>query len=299
MSATACPLCGGGKVAVFLKKRRGQSEVSALGSSRKTISPGELLRCRDCSFGFRQTRFNQQELADLYRKMDTKLYEAEIRGRKRTAERHLGIFHANERCGRLLDVGCASGLFLFAAAERGWQVTGLEPAEVLYREAQERLAGRGTVLPLTLEESDLPEHQFDVVTLWDVLEHVADPLNMMGRCQALLKPGGSLFLNVPDLDSVEARILGRQWPLLLPEHLNYFNRPSLKLCAQKCGLQLRRFGRRRAFFSVQYVCYRLSRHRIRGAALLGKAAQMRMGRFLIPVSLGETYAVLTNTSRTA
>ena len=140
-------------------------------------------------------------------------------------------------------MGCASGLFLFAAAERGWQVTGLEPAEVLYREAQERLAGRGTVLPLTLEESDLPEHQFDVVTLWDVLEHVADPLNMMGRCQALLKPGGSLFLNVPDLDSVKARIRRRQWPLLLPEHLNYFNRPSLKLCAQKCGLQLRRFGR--------------------------------------------------------
>lgn len=223
--------------------------------------------------------------------MDTHTYQAELRGRDRTAKRHLEIVEEYVRGGSILDVGCASGVFLSKAADAGWQVTGVEPSEILYREALGRLAGRGTVLPLSLEESNLKEEQFDAITLWDVLEHVVDPAETMQRCQSLLRPGGCLFLNVPDLDSFEARALGKRWPLLLPEHLNYFNRKSLKICAQKSELRLLRFGRRRSFFSVHYVLFRLSQHQIPGTKLLAKATQSRFGQVLIPVSLGETYAV--------
>lgn len=259
------------------------------------MSPGRILRCHTCSFGFRESRFTQEQLSDLYRKMDPKAYQAELRGRSRTAQRHLKIVDPNGSGGHILDVGCASGLFLSMAADAGWQVTGVEPSEILYREALERLAGRGTVLPLSLEESNLGEQQFDAITLWDVLEHVVDPSETMKRCQSLLKPGGCLFLNVPDLDSFEARAFGRRWPLLLPEHLNYFNRRSLKICAEKSKLQLLRFGRRRSFFSVQYVFFRLSQHQIPGAKLLARATQSRFGQLLIPVSLGETFAVFQRT----
>ena len=142
-----------------------------------------------------------------------------------------------------------------------------------------------------LEEADFGGRRFDAVTLWDVLEHVVDPLSIMKRCRDLLKPGGSLFVNVPDLDSLEARVLRRRWPLLLPEHMNYFNRPSLKLCAKKSGLEWVRFGRRRSYFSVQYVLYRLAQHRIPLSKQLSGAGRTFLGRVLIPVSLGETYAV--------
>jgi SAM-dependent methyltransferase len=290
-----CLVCCDTNVTVYLDDSDDALDTSKMGSSRTHLSPGTILRCGACGFAFRQSRFNEQQLADLYRNMDPKVYQAELRGRNRTAERHLRIVTKNSSLddgpGSVLDVGCASGTFLLKALEAGWQVAGIEPSKVLYNEAVERIGDRGTVLPLTLEEADFGDRRFDAITLWDVLEHVVDPLNIMKMCRDLLKPGGRLFLNVPDLDSFEARFLGRRWPLLLPEHMNYFNRPSLKLCAEKSGLELVRFGRRPSQFSVRYILYRLSQHQIPAAKLLSVAAQTPLGRILIPIYLGETYAV--------
>jgi uncharacterized membrane protein len=111
----------------------------------------------------------------------------------------------------------------------------------------------------------------------------------------LLQPHGYLFLNVPDLGSREARTLGHRWPLLLPEHLNYFNKKSLTLCAERVGFTAVQFGRRRAWFSIRYVAYRIAQHSIPGSALLRKTAQSSLGKLLIPVSLGEIFAVLRAT----
>ncbi len=290
-----CLVCGGADVAVYLDDADDSLDTSKMGSSRTRLSPGTILRCQSCGFGFRQSRFGEKQLADLYRGMDTKVYQAELRGRIRTASRHLRILnqnaHRNGGGGELLDVGCASGIFLAQALDAGWRVTGLEPSEALYQEAKERIGSRGTILPLILEEASFGEQRFNAVTLWDVLEHVVEPTNLMRKCGELLKPGGLLLLNVPDLDSLEARLLGRRWPLLLPEHLNYFNRTSLKLCGQRSALEWLRFGRRRSYFSIEYVLYRLSQHRVPLAGLLSKIAGGAIGHLMVPVSLGETYAV--------
>jgi SAM-dependent methyltransferase len=294
---TPCPVCRSTNVAVYLDDADDTLDSSKMGSSRTHLSPGTILRCRDCGFAFRQTRFNEQQLADLYRKMDPNVYQAELPGRIRTASYNLGIVTKNSgldgRTGEILDIGCASGVFLSQALDAGWQVTGLEPAEALYKEALQRIGDRGTIMPLILEEAKLDAQSFDAITMWDVLEHVTDPVAFLARCRELLKPGGRLLLTVPDLDSLQARLLGRRWPMLLPEHLNYFNRPSLKLCAEKSGLRLVRFGRRHSYFSMQYVFFRLSQHRIPGASLLSRAAQTRLGRALMPVYFGDTYAVLS------
>lgn len=292
-----CLVCSGQDVAVYLSDSDEGLDASKMGSSRTRLSPGFILRCRSCGFAFRQSRFSEQQLADLYREMDPRGYQAELRGRVRTASRHLRIVTRNLRRdgvpGELLDIGCASGVFLAKALDAGWQVSGIEPSESLFREAAERIGSRGIVLPVILEKADFGGRLFDVITLWDVLEHVVDPMNFLARCRQILKPDGFLFLNVPDLDSLEARLLGRRWPLLLPEHLNYFNRSSLRLCARKCGFQVVRFGRRRSHFSVQYVLYRLAQHHIPlTKKLLSGVAQSVIGRAVVPVSLGETYAIL-------
>jgi SAM-dependent methyltransferase len=286
-----CPICKSSNVAVHQKGDDRDLDSRAFGSSRTTTSAGEILRCRDCDFGFRKNRYDESLLAEIYSQMDATVYEKELRGRRKTAEQHLSIVQKQLRGGTILDVGCASGLFLTEAVNAGWRVTGLEPAEVLFSQANARLGGQGKVICKTLEQADLAQDSFDAITLWDVLEHVSDPVATLIRCRTLLKANGFVFLNVPDLDSLQARILGKSWPLLLAEHLNYFNRPSLKLCAERAGLSLVRFGRRRVSFSLQYIGYRLAQHRVLGATLLSGMAQSRLGTLLIPVSLGETFAV--------
>ncbi len=291
-----CLVCGGAALSVYFDDAEDSIDVTAIGSSRTILSPGKIMRCKTCGFAFRQNRFDELQIADLYRKMDTKVYQAEFNGRIRTAENHLRIvtrhLPSNTSPGAILDVGCASGLFLDKALDAGWTVVGLEPSEVLYRQAVERIGNRGTVLPFMLEEADFNGKLFDAITLWDVLEHVVDPVNFLRRIHEHLKPDGCLFLNVPDLDSIEARLLGRRWPLLLPEHLNYFTRSSIRLCAEKCQFKLIRFGRRRSYFSLQYVFYRLSQHNFPAANFLHRLSKSWIGKIVIPVSLGETWAVL-------
>ena len=237
-------------------------------------------------------RAEDEELLQLYRELDSSMYQLEVRGRSKTAVRHLTIVHGYLSPGRLLDVGCASGLFLRCAADAGWQITGVEPSKTLCNEARKVLAGRGELICATLQESGLPMSSFDAVALWDVLVHVRDPIQFMSACGSLLKPGGKLFVNVPDLDSLQARVLGDRWPLLLPEHLNYFNRKSLRFCGERAKLTWLHFGRRRAYFSLEYVLYRLAQHQSPGATIGYRfMSRYAIGRTLIPVSLGELYGV--------
>lgn len=236
-------------------------------------------------------RSSPEQLRDVYCQMDPTVYQAELRGRDCTARSHLRIVQQYLRPGRLLDVGCASGLFLLQARHAGWNVTGIEPNETLCEEARKKLSGTGEVQHTTLEMSRL-QSSFDAITVWDVLEHVPDPQAFLRTCRSLLRAGGYLFLNVPDLDSWPARILGTRWPLLLPEHLNYFNQKSLTFCAERAALHPIQFGQRVAWFSLKYFTYRLSQHGIPGSYFLRKVTAGILADTLIPLWLGELFVVL-------
>jgi SAM-dependent methyltransferase len=290
--APGCPVCGSVDLTVHVAAEDGRLTSDLLGSSRREVSPGRILRCRFCRLGFRESRPRPEELSRLYSQLDSTVYEAEQSGRSKTAQRHLRIVTRHVARGHLLDVGCASGTFLHTAVEAGWTGVGVEPSETLSAKAASLLGGRARVLTTSLEQADLPNDRFDAVTLWDVLEHVTDPVQFLQRCAALLRPGGFLFVNVPDLDSFQARLFGHRWPLLLPEHLNYFNANSLTLCARPAPLVWLHFGRRPASFSLEYVLWRLSQHRVIGArSAVRVARRLRIGRTTIPVLLGELYGV--------
>jgi SAM-dependent methyltransferase len=293
MMEDLCPVCGSANIRLYLDDKDQALDPSIFGSSRSEITHGRILRCNACGFGFRQLRSNSAQMAELYRKMDVGVYESETAGRKATALRHFGILtrFASHSPGRVLDAGCASAHFLREAQQAGWSVAGVEPSEPLFAKALDTLGTDSDLRCCILEQANFAPASFDAVTLWDVLEHVPDPAAFMSLCGTLLKPGGRLFLNVPDLDSLEARLLGKKWPLLLAEHLNYFNRSSLKICAEKAGLTWVHFGRRPVSFSLDYILFRLSQHRIPGAAAARKLISPFFGKLAMPIYLGETLAV--------
>ena len=136
--------------------------------------------------------------------------------------------------GRLLDVGCGAGFFLKAAERQGWEVEGIEISSAAAEYARTVLGLR--VRLARLEEAAFPDSAFDVVTLLDTLEHLGDPLRTLSEVRRVLKPGGRIILNTPDIESASRRELGEDWAVLSPaEHLSYFSARTLRRMLARAG----------------------------------------------------------------
>ena len=136
---------------------------------------------------------------------------------------------------RVLDVGSALGYFLHVAREAGWPARGVELSE--YAAARARAEGF-EVATGTVHDVDLPEGAFELVTLWDVIEHVPNPLAMLRRVHALLAEDGLLALSTGDVSGATARLYGRRWSLLAPPgHLFYFSRATLYRMLRLAGFE--------------------------------------------------------------
>jgi SAM-dependent methyltransferase len=149
-------------------------------------------------------------------------------------DRRLAWIETIRSSGRLLEVGCALGLFLRRARERGWDVTGVEIAADCAEIAASNAGA--PVLAGDLLEVDLPG-RFDVIVMIDVIEHLPDPVGCITRCSELLVEGGLLVIETGDLESRWAKLLGRRWHFVdPPQHLFYFKRSSLERLLRSNGI---------------------------------------------------------------
>jgi SAM-dependent methyltransferase len=198
--------------------------------------------------------------------------------------------------GTMLDVGAATGFFLDIARGEGWETYGIE----LSWYAAEVARGKGLrVSTGTTDDCDFPAGFFDVVTAWDVIEHMPKPLATLEKIHSLLKPGGLLVINTPDSGCMLARLLGKSWHLVVPpEHLNLFHRRSLKFMLEKTGYSVvhrTTVGKR---FTLQYI-FMTMRHwqklRVwdRVASYLQKH---RLGSVELPINLHDNMFVIARKS---
>jgi 2-polyprenyl-3-methyl-5-hydroxy-6-metoxy-1,4-benzoquinol methylase len=150
-----------------------------------------------------------------------------------TAKRCRFVTRFHPQGGRLLEVGCAAGQFLRAMKLiPGWSVQGVEINPGIAQTAREQYGL--DIITGALEQTNFPDDTFDVVVLWDVLEHLHNPQQGLQKIGRILKPGGSLVLRVPNLDSWDARLFGKYWSGLdAPRHLYVFSRATLVTLLQK------------------------------------------------------------------
>lgn len=153
---------------------------------------------------------------------------------KRIPDRwHRNLPRPSPGSNRLLDIGCGDGEFLELAHSCGWDVCGLEPDNNAVQIAK---AKGLRVINAGEEYFDGKKELFDVVTLSHVIEHVHEPLNSLKKCFDLLKPGGSLWIETPNVDSLGGREFGPNWRgWETPRHLVLFNRSSLHYLLSQAG----------------------------------------------------------------
>ena len=204
-----------------------------------------IVRCASCGMRFLSPQPVAAQLIDLYTEeyyvnVDSRDrgydgYVTEADNWRRTFRDRLGDLPP--RPGRLLDVGAATGFFVEQARAAGWDAIGVEPSDWAAAYARNELGM--DVRTGTLEKMRFPDETFDVVTLWEVIEHLPDPSGTLAEIRRVLKPGGRLVLSTPDAGTLAARLSGRQWLgwRKVPEHLFYFDRPNLDRLLVGAGFQ--------------------------------------------------------------
>lgn len=159
--------------------------------------------------------------------------EAEIRGNFRRMLRRLRRYAPGPR---LLEIGSAYGFFLETALPEFPEATGIEVSAAASAAARARGLDVVTGDVLSMDRPP-PRAPFDVVCLWDTIEHLERPGDVVARAAGWLRPGGLLALTTGDAGSLVARVRGRRWRLVHPPtHVHYFDRRSLTALAARAGI---------------------------------------------------------------
>ena len=206
-----------------------------------------VVQCQDCEIAYMDSFPADPE--DVYSHEgynDTQetnyLHNVDYR-RKRFALERLNIIRRHmsksPATTRILDVGCGTGWFLEVALQEGFAVSGLELGREIAAATSKRLKIK--VFTETIQQM-APTEKFDVITLFDVLEHVPDPQSVLRAVKDHLHPGGIALLFCPNLDSVGLSILRERSSLVMPaEHLFYFTPKSLRRLIEQTPLEVAEF----------------------------------------------------------
>jgi SAM-dependent methyltransferase len=290
----ACNLCGADETRVRFPSTLRDDAVPRprAWESFRCTHPGygrhhRIVTCVRCGLRYADPRPSGAEIRGSYSEVEDPLYLEELEARRLTFERHLdGLERFRRPPGSLLDVGACTGAFVDVARRRGWDAAGLEPSSW----AVSRAVAQGLrVSQGFLEDHSFPEGSWDVVTFWDVIEHLTDPALALERSFRLLRPGGLLVVHTMDSDSPLARLTGPRWPWLMEMHLYYYSRRTLEAALRRAGFEVLRTVAQGRYLRLGYFASRLG-------ALLGPATgrvssgllrALRLTQHPISINLGD------------
>lgn len=176
------------------------------------------------------------------------------------AEKRITLMKKFKPGKNLLDVGSGKGQFLEAAKKHAFNVSGNDISGYSKKAFIDR---KIKFIPGSLEKVNLPKNAFDVVTAWDVFEHIVDINKALGKINNTLQSGGYLFFTTPSRDCLDAKLLRSHWYayVKIPEHTLFFNKKSIKFLLESNGFELieiKQWGFTRTFEFISKVLEKYS-----------------------------------------
>ncbi len=191
-----------------------------------------LVQCQECRFVFGRRIPSEQELSEHYSRYprDTALSPITVKRYEELLEQ----FEPFRKNNRILDIGCGDGHFLAVAKSKGWEVYGTEFTD----EAVQIGTAKGIHVHNGRIQSWSDSGNFDVITSFEVLEHINDGQEHVSKINSLLRRGGLFYFTTPNFNSLSRRVLGGKWKIIeYPEHLCYYTADSAYRLLTASGMQ--------------------------------------------------------------
>ena len=289
-----CNLCGADDYKVIIKSRYDSEQQEDLSvkfrSSGDETLIDQVVRCNQCELMYINPRIKSDRIIEGYSEGTDEGFISQEKGRLITFDRCMDLIEKHKKNGKVLDVGTAGGTFLKSAKDRGWEVHGIEPNKWLANWGREHYGI--DIKPGTIFDHKFDDNTFDVVTLWDVLEHVPDPKKTLDECNRILKEDGLIVVNYPDVGSWISRIMRSKWVFLLSVHLYYFTPKTIRNMLDKTGFSIVKKKPHFQTLQLDYLIFRMKAY----SGLLSKVSNMvvkplRLQNLQIPYWLGQTLII--------
>ncbi len=241
-------------------------------------------KCSHCGFAQALDIPSETELDELYELLHAKHIKyrssqsAKIENKRRVSflKKHIA------EGAKVLDAGCASGDFMAIGVE-DFEMYGSDISTSAIEYAKKRLPELSKRLKAhRLEDENIGWHDFDAICLWDVIEHVADPINVTQLIMDRVKPGGYLFISTPDFGSLIAKLMRSNWAFMTPPyHLGYFTKQSFKILFQNHSSgKIIRYETKGKTVDLSFLMYKLNQMNkwLSPEFLLNWVVKSRMGQ---------------------
>lgn len=252
-------------------------------------SHGDIVSCPDCGIIYLNEKTTQEKISTYYEVVEDPTYFIEQPAREVTFKNYLRkLERERPRKGKLLDVGTHTGLFVKIAKDSGWDATGVEPNKWSVDFAKKNYGI--SLINKSFSDNLFPPDTFDVITMWDVIEHFTDPILEIRKVYKYLKPGGMFVFSTVDPKSVLAKIMGTRWPWYMEMHRIFLDHQSAKHYLEKEGFEKVTFKPHWRNLSLGYFATRLAAIHPSIAELCGRAVKsLNLSHKIVPYYANDLY----------
>lgn len=251
-----CNSCGADSYTVLYNSNLKNSNPSVkefTSTINEYATYNDIVKCNKCGLIYMNPR--DEDVKNLYRDVVDEEYLNSWSERERTFKKHITWIKKYKKSGKILDIGCYAGIFPSVGEKFGFEVTGIEPSKWAVGYARKKTKSK--LYQGSWKDIKFDDNSFDIVTIWDVIEHLEDPLGCLKTAYKWLRRDGVLMVTTHDINSLLAKIMGRKYPWLMRFHLYHFSPKTLLEMIKKSGFKDIKVTYYSKVFSLKYLLSRV------------------------------------------